>query len=98
MAPEADITFKRVAVTAKQISDWSLPSRPTKSTESRSRKFGSEIFVELDAIEPELLRGLVRQAIEQHLPADQFNVLKVAEQSERELIRQLVGTIAVGVQ
>jgi hypothetical protein len=96
MAPDADITFKRVAVTAEQIADWNLPTRPTKPTDSRSKKFGSKISVELDAIEPDLLRDLVRQAIERHLPADQFKVLKAAEESERELIRELVGTIAVG--
>lgn len=33
------------------------------------------------------------KAIEQHLPPDQFKVLKVAEASERRLIRDLVGAI-----
>jgi hypothetical protein len=33
---------------------------------------------------------LVRATIERHLPPHQFNVLKVAEESERTLIRQLV--------
>jgi hypothetical protein len=36
---------------------------------------------------------LVREAIEQHLPPDQFKVLKVAEASERRLIREFVGTM-----
>jgi len=49
--------------------------------------------VELDAIEPDQLRTLVREAIEQHLPPDQFKVLKVAEASERRLIREFVGAI-----
>ena len=44
----------------------------------------------LDAIEPKHLRALVRASIERRLPADQFRVLKVAEESERILIRQLV--------
>jgi hypothetical protein len=90
MAPDADITFERLAVTEEQIAEWRLPSRPTKSTDSRSRGFG-EISVELDAIEPDLLRALVQDAIENHLPPEQFNILKIAEQSEREIITKLVG-------
>ena len=49
------------------------------------------ISVELDAIEPDLLRALVQDAIERHLPAEQFEVLKAAEESERELIAGLSG-------
>ena len=49
-----------------------------------------DISVELDAIDPNRLRNLVQEAIEQHLPPDQFAVLKVAEESEREIISRLV--------
>ena len=51
---------------------------------------------ELDAIEPDDLRALVRRAIEQHLPEAQLKMLKIAEQSERELIAGLVGKITSG--
>ena len=46
--------------------------------------------MELDAIAPEQLRELVRRVIEEHLPPEQFEVLKVAEESERRLIAGLV--------
>jgi hypothetical protein len=92
MAPEAEIHFERLAVNPGQIAAWRLPTRPTKTTDSRSKNFGST-SVELDAIEPDQLRMLVREAIEQHLPPDQFKVLKVAEASERRLIREFVGTM-----
>jgi hypothetical protein len=93
MAPDADITFKRVAVTPEQIGTWDLPTRPTKTSDSRSKGFG-DISVELDAIEPHQLRVLVQAAIEQHLPPDQFKALKAAEQSERTLIAGLVGMLS----
>jgi hypothetical protein len=92
MAPEAEIHFERLAVNLEQISASRLPTRPTKTTDSRSKNFGNT-SVELDAIEPDQLRTLVREAIEQHLPPDQFKVRKVAEASERRLIRDLVGAI-----
>src|SRR5436305_14288411 len=55
MAPDAEIYFERVAVTPSQIAVWDLPTRPTKSSDTRSKNFGT-ISVELDAIEPSRLR------------------------------------------
>jgi hypothetical protein len=92
MAPDAEIHFERVAVTTEQIADWNLPTRPTKPSDSRSKGFG-KISVELDAIDPDRLRGLVREVIEQHLPPRQFKVLKAAEQSELALIRRLTSDL-----
>jgi hypothetical protein len=92
MAPRADITFERIAVSPAQIVEWGLPTRPTKSTDTRAKGFG-EISVELDAIQPNQLRELVRLVIERHLPPDKFKILKIAEDSERSLIRELVGAL-----
>ena len=89
-APRADITFERLAVTEQQIVRWRLPTRPTKKSDSRSKRFG-EISVELDAISPENLRALLEQALNRHLPQRQLEILKVAEASERKLIASLVG-------
>jgi hypothetical protein len=91
LAPEADITFQRIAVTPVQIEAWQLPTRPTKTSDTRSKGFG-DISVELDAIEPDRLRALVRETIEVHLPPDQLSVLKIAEQSERDILNAWVGT------
>ena len=89
LAPKADITFKRIAVTPQQIRSLKLPTRPTKTTDTRSKGFGS-ISVELDAIPPDDLRCLVQVVIEQHLPKRQFDVLKAAEDSERGIIAKMV--------
>jgi hypothetical protein len=89
LAPDADIEFERIAVTPEQIADWNLPTRPTKRTDSRAKNFG-DISVELDAIEPNMLRGLVEEVIQLHLAPDQLKILKIAEESERELIAGLV--------
>ena len=89
LAPHADINFYRIAVTPEQIEEWNLPTRPTKKSDTRAKGFG-EISVELDAIDPNDLRGLVQAAIEMHLPPEQFEVLKAAEKSEREIIAKLV--------
>jgi hypothetical protein len=93
MAPKADITFERVAVTP----DQRLPTQPTKSSDTRSKGFG-DISVELEAIDPERLRLLVWDAIQGYLLPEQFEVLKVAEEAERQLIGGLVAMATTQIQ
>ena len=50
LAPDADITFERIAVNEYQIKLLNLPTRPTKTTDTRSKGFG-DISVELDAMD-----------------------------------------------
>jgi hypothetical protein len=92
LAPDAEIYFERIAVTPEQIEEWELPTRPTKASDTRAKAFGSNLSVELDAIEPNQLRAIVQEVIEVHLPAEQFEVLKAAEQSERELLVKWAAT------
>jgi hypothetical protein len=93
LAPDAEIVFERLAVTEHQIAAWNLPTRPTKASDTRAKDFGN-ISVELDAIEPSRLRAIVQSAIENHLPPEQFEILKVAEASERQLLRAFIGQAA----
>lgn len=95
MAPDADIRFERLAVTPEQIRQWNLPTRPTKTSDTRAKRFASDTSVELDAIEPNRLREIVQSAIERHLPADQLAILQAAEQSEREVLQNLVSQLEI---
>ncbi len=90
-APSAEIHFERPAVTREQVEQWNLPTRPTKQTDTRAKKFGSTTSVELDAIPAQKLRQLVRECIERHIDQDQLKILKVAEESERELLKRWAG-------
>jgi hypothetical protein len=93
LAPDAEIFFERLAVTLEQITDWNLPTRPTKTSDTRSKNFG-KVSVELDAIEPQRLRDLVQAAIVRHLPPERFAALKAAEERERKQISRLVASLA----
>jgi hypothetical protein len=84
------VTFTVIAVTEQQIRDLRLPTREPKRKSAADRKWPFPFACELDAIPPDYMRELVRQAIDRHLPADKFRILKVAEESERALIRRLV--------
>jgi hypothetical protein len=84
-APNAEIHFSRPAVTREQVEAWNLPSRPTKTTDTRAKKFVGT-SVELDAIPVLKLRDLCRECIERHVDQEQLAVLRVAEASERETL------------
>jgi hypothetical protein len=91
-APTADIMFDRLAVTEEQIEELSLPTRPTKRSDTRSKKWteeGGSESVEVDAIEPNTLRLIVREAIEQHINPHTLAVTKAAEESEQDILWNL---------
>lgn len=82
------VHFQRIAVTPEQIRRLDLPSRPTKKTDSRAKDFEGE-SVELDAIPPDALRGLIRDTIESHIPEHVRRKHEQVEARERETLRQL---------
>jgi hypothetical protein len=84
------VCFAQIAVTEWQIENWELPTRLPKRTSANDRKWPFDFACELDAIPPDTLRALVQECIEQHLPQEQLEVLKVAEESERALLRSFV--------
>jgi hypothetical protein len=91
-APEAEIHFERPAVTRAQVEEWDLPTRPTKMTDTRAKKFNNSLSVELDAIPARKLRELVRERIERHVDRRQLEILRTAEASERELLKAWAAT------
>jgi hypothetical protein len=89
-APKADVVFERLAVTPEQIEKLHLPTRPTKTTDTRAKGFRGE-SVEVDAIPPTMLRAIVLYAIEQHIDQDALEVTEQAEQAERDILYQMAG-------
>ena len=87
--PDADLTFELLAVTDQQIRDWQLPTRPPKA---RDRAVGMTQCVELDAIPPDRLRQLVRDAIETHIGTETLIFARDTEQMERATFAEFMQT------
>ncbi len=87
---DAAVTFERLAVTPAQIEQLSLPTRPTKGSDSRARGFLGE-SVEVDAIPAPILRALVEDAITQHIDEEALRLTRIAEDSERDVLTRLAG-------
>ena len=61
LAPN-EFEFYLAAVTDAQVSEYNLPTRPTKQSDSRAANFQGE-SVELDAFDPQDLRSMVEDCI-----------------------------------
>jgi hypothetical protein len=82
-----EVYFRQIAVTEELIEEWQLPTRKPKRESAADKKWPHRFACELDAIPADRLRALVQTHIELHLPRKQLRVLKVAEESERELLK-----------
>jgi len=80
---DIDLTFQRIAVTPKQITELRLPTRPDKTDSG----FGP--CVEVDAIPSNTLRGMVRKAIETCIAPETLRLTKIAENSERTVLARI---------
>ena len=91
------MTKRRRRVTGPRSSGTARPSRretrPTKTTDSRSKRFSGE-SVEVDAIPSSALRDLVYSAISQWIDVPALRLTEAAELSERAIFQRMVGRTA----
>jgi len=91
----AEVHVERVAVTPGQIEEFGLPTRPTKRRRGNPTRYElahGEVSVELDAVPPDELRGLVRGCIDRHMDPWRLWQMRMIEREEREgLARLLAG-------
>jgi hypothetical protein len=86
---EVDIDFRKLAVTVEQIAEFSLPTRPTKRTDSRAKNFEGD-SVEVDAIPPAELRAIVEGAIEGLVDSERLVRRFAVEDAERQTFEEFV--------
>lgn len=90
----SDLTFHRVGITADQVAQYNLPTKPRKEKDKRSPEV--KWTVEAEAMRADILLDLLRAKIESFLPSRALAVAKAAEESERKwlltLSRQLEGS------
>jgi hypothetical protein len=81
--------IERAALTEEQITEYNLPTRPTKRDNNAHAKNFDGDSVELDALPPRVLRDMVHEVIGRHISPRELEVLRASEESEREIIRKL---------
>ena len=72
-----------------------LPTKPAnKSTHSKGFVGGT---IEAEAVPAHLTRRILREAIEEHLDMNEVNVMRVAEDSERDFLSAIAGDMEAGL-
>jgi hypothetical protein len=88
-AAAAELTITRLAVTPDQIAQYKLQTRPTKPQDSRTKKWQGGGSVEVDAIDPVVLRDLLEQAITSHLDSTVVARIRAEEAVEHARLSSL---------
>lgn len=82
-----DVDVRRIALMEKQVIEFNLPPAPTKEGDSRTANWDGLGQVELDAIEPNKLKSMAKDAISSILDTELLAELAVQEDKEREIYR-----------
>jgi hypothetical protein len=81
------VNVYKVALTFDQVSEYQPPPNPTKLTDSRAAgyiaKYGDECW-EVDALPPDVLQELIRDAVSEHLDRDLMDEVVAREDSDKE--------------
>lgn len=84
---DAYAVMERVALTHEQVFDWHLPINQGKVTDSRApafiEKYGDLYQVEVDALGPDRLAGLFRDAHARYHDVDAYTAVLAAEDEDR---------------
>jgi len=94
-APETIAAFERVALTEEQIGEYDLPTDPAKES-SHSAGWGNRRACQLEALEPNVLAGLLAEAIESHMDLDVLEADREAEAEERRNIAKALPAPTTG--
>ena len=96
-APTA--TVHKIALTPGQVKKWRLPPAPVKTSDRRAAKFikahGDISAVELDALDPEDLQGIVKDAIEAYIEHSRWQEAIDRSTDDRGKIVAAIGNVKV---
>jgi hypothetical protein len=88
----------RVALTAGQVDQFSLPPQPGKDADSRAAGFaerhGELVQVEVDALDPADLQALFRAAVEQFWDVSAHEVALARESAGRSRLQGAMGSLS----
>ncbi len=84
MGCSPDIELRREMLLENQVVEWGLPPAPIKPGDSRSKDWKGLGQVELDAVEPNKIKNLCQDAIDDVLDQDLYEELQFQEGNEEK--------------
>lgn len=87
------VFHQKLALTHEQITSMDLPSRPAKTKSAADAKWKYNRAVELDAMPPDVLRSLVQDSLETHMPKRVRLHYHMREKQEQATIRMALSDL-----
>lgn len=85
----SEVEVRKLALTMTQVRRYNPPPNPTKSSDSRAKKYcekhGNHSW-EVDALPPEVMHSIIRKEFEDVLDADLMDKVKVEEERDKTLL------------
>jgi hypothetical protein len=81
-----------IALTKEQIKQYNPPPNPAKITDPRAKDFiekHGKTSWEVDALKPEVLNEILKQAIEENIDIDKFEEILAEEEADKEKIEEI---------
>lgn len=89
----ANVEVEKIALTMAQVEEYNPPPNPTKHTDTRSQgyidKYGEECW-EVDALSPDVLHQIVKDAILEHLDLEAMDKVKEQEETDKTKLKSFV--------
>lgn len=85
-----EVEVKRIALMLEQVRAWKLPPAPTKPKDSRARNWDGIGQVELDAVEPNKIKKLCNEALEDIFDPDDYDELQATEKKETAEFKKIL--------
>ncbi len=83
------VDIERIALNFDQIKKYNPPPNPAKTTDCRfdsyAEKYGDSSW-ELDALEPSVLKSLIKNTVEPLIDVEEWEKVQAAERQEREIL------------
>jgi len=90
------LQVEKVALTMAQVKRYNPPPNPAKITDPRAdayrAKFGDSSW-EVDALPPDVLRRIIRQAFAKHIDTAKVAAVKAREEADKAELRKAVASI-----
>jgi hypothetical protein len=84
------VHFHLLGLNPLQVQQYRLPTRAPKRKTTADKAWPYDFACELDALPPDTLRAITREAIEHFLPSDELERLKVIEAEERRTLNNFI--------
>lgn len=85
-----EVEIIRIGLTIEQIRTYNPPENPAKIKDTRAKKYiglyGTKSW-EVDALDPEMLQGLIEDSILEFLDVERYNLIKEQEKTDLEVLK-----------